>query len=207
LAGTAEQFVIDTITPDEVPYWYHVYSTIPHANSAGSLAQGYGDTRFAPVRQADGTHVDTYYAASSVKCALNESVLHDIPCGGLYRMARLQEEGRRMARIRFERELTVVSFHTNHLPLLALRRDLLIDTLADAYAQTRPWAEAAFRQCLSAEAISYGSRLNDAGRCVMLFGQRLVTSFTVVDDVDISTAHQVRSALIGLMKSQAISWV
>ena len=35
------------------------------------------------------------------------------------------------------------------------------------------WAQAAFLQCADAQAIAYGSRRNEAGRCRMLFKQRI----------------------------------
>ena len=57
----------------------HVYSTKRHALTAESFLEGWGDTRFAPIQNADGTPVHTYYAASTAEGAYMESVLHDIP--------------------------------------------------------------------------------------------------------------------------------
>lgn len=207
--GPDEGFKTVTITPEEVPFWYHVYSRKPYPNTADGFAKGWGDTRFAPIKQGDGTWVHTYYAASNIKCALNESVLHDVPCGGQYYMARLADEGRHLAKIAFDRPINVVSFHSNHLPLLGLSRELLIDSEASAYAQTRPWAEAAFQQRPDAEGVGYTSKRNDTGRCVMLFEQRLAKPgpFKVIEDIDMSTSSEIKKELIELMKSQDINWI
>ena len=67
-----------------------------------------------------------------------------------------------------------VSFHTHDLPRLQqISRAQLIDSLPACYPETRAWAQAAYLQRPSAQAISYGSRRNDAGRCPMLFKQRM----------------------------------
>jgi hypothetical protein len=56
------------------------------------------------------------------------------------------------------------------------RRNLLL-----CYPETRAWAQAAYLQCPDAQAIAYGSRRDDAARCVMLFRQRLPsTPFSVL---------------------------
>jgi hypothetical protein len=212
--GPKENFKIVSITPDEVPFWYHVYSSKPFPNTAGAFAKGWGETRFAPITQSDGTWVHTYYAASNIKCALNESILHDVPCGGQFYLRRLVDEGRHLAKIEFDRTIDVVSFHSTHLPLLKLSRELLIDSDAAAYVHSRPWAEAAFQQALGAEGVGYTSKRNDTGRCVMLFEQRLTkpyaglaTPFRVVEDIDISASTEIRKELMELMKSQDISWI
>lgn len=203
--GPDAQFVIDVIAPTAVQHWYHVYRTAPHANTATTFAHGWGDTRFAPLRQADGAVVDTYYAASNIACALNESVLHDVPCGGLFDLDRLDQY--RLATIAFVDDLRVVSFHSHHLALLGLARSQLIDSPPALYPQTRAWAERAFQQEPTAQAIAYGSRLNDTGRCLMLFGQRLpAMPFTVIDDAPVALGA-LRQAIKRLMDSQRISYL
>ena len=182
--GADASFTTIQLVPGEVPKWYHVYSTAPpHVNEATTFAQGWSDTRFAPIECNDGSAVHTYYAASSVECAILESVLHDIPLDppGQFDVNRLEHY--RIAEISFESAIECVSFHTPHLPALKLTRAQLIDSLPAHYARTRLWAQAAYRECPTAQAIAYGSRRYDAHRCIMLFGQRLsAPQFTVIVD-------------------------
>lgn len=55
-----------------------------------------------------------------------------------------------------------------------------------------------------AEGLAYTSRLNDTGRCIMLFEQRLRQSFDVLEDYDLSVDAAMRRALLRLMHSQEI---
>jgi RES domain len=70
--------------------------------------------------------------------------------------------------------LQSVSFHTHDLPrLTGLSRAQLVDSLPAFYPETRAWAQAAYIQRPQAQAISYGSRRNDSGRCLIVFKQRM----------------------------------
>jgi hypothetical protein len=102
-----------------------------------------------------------------------ESVLHEIPLSppGQFDVAELQYY--HLAQVELHDPLDCVSFHTPYLPALGLTRAQFIDSLPACYAETRPWAEAAYRQQPGAQGIAYGSRRDDAARCLMLFGQRL----------------------------------
>jgi hypothetical protein len=102
-----------------------------------------------------------------------ESVLHEIPLSppGHVDVSELQYY--HLAQVQLPDPLDCVSFHTPYLPALGLTRAQLIDSLPVCYEQTRPWAEAAYRQQPGAKGIAYGSRRDDAARCLMLFGQRL----------------------------------
>ena len=75
---SAEDFTLRTVTTAEVPCWYHVYSTAVYPSTALTFAEGWGDTRFAPIEQDDGTPVHTYYAASTRESVYMESVLHNV---------------------------------------------------------------------------------------------------------------------------------
>lgn len=176
-----ENFTECDITTGQVERWYHVYSTRQYPVEAMSFNRGWGATRFAPIRQADGTYVDTYYAASTVECALMESVLHDIPLHSAGQFATASLEHFHLVTLQFAGSLRAVSLHTPYLPMLGLSRAQLIDSLPAYYQQTRAWAQAAYLQRPQAQAIAYGSRRDDAARCLMLFGQRLpVPPFRVI---------------------------
>ncbi|MDN5935519.1 MAG: hypothetical protein L0H75_04985, partial [Nitrosospira sp.] len=55
--GTAEPF---TITSEDAGVWFHVYNSLGHPDTrADTFSEGWGDTRFAPIHQSDGTPVHT----------------------------------------------------------------------------------------------------------------------------------------------------
>ena len=171
--AASEPFTLVPVTRAEVPVWFHIYCTKNHPAKADTFSKGWGDTRFAPISTETGSPVHTYYAASSPECAYMESVLHDIPLSppGQFDVSELQYY--HLAQVELHDPLDCVNFHTPYLPALGLTRAQLIDSLPACYAETRPWAEAAYRQQLGAQGIAYGSRRDDAARCLMLFGQRL----------------------------------
>jgi hypothetical protein len=211
--GANENFKLIDIELSEVKSWFHVYNRKPHGSRADTFAEGWGDTRFSPIRQLNGDWVHTYYAASTIKSTLSESVLHDVSCGGQFRMSKLDLLESHIVEIEFDTPLKVVSFHSAQLDLLSLTKAQLIDSHADVYSQTRRWAEAAFLQRPQAQGVGYTSKKNDTGRCVMLFKQRLTshpgsaTPFKIIQDVAISSSDPMRKELMSLMDSQDISWV
>ncbi|BEU28315.1 RES family NAD+ phosphorylase [Paraburkholderia sp. 22B1P] len=206
----SEEFVLEEITREDVPEWYHVYSVDPHPNTASSFAKGWGDTRFAPLKQPDATPVHTYYAASTFNCAIMESVFHDIPLNpaGSFDLDRL--DSYQIARIAFDDPIQCVSFHSPYLPALGLERHRLIESLPAFYPQTRQWAQAAFDQRPDAQGIAYGSRRHDAGRCIMLFGQRIPgypdKPFNVIEHVSLAELP-ARSKVVKLAASLKIGMV
>ena len=200
-------FTTIQLSPKEVTEWYHVYRTSPHSNEATTFAKGWGDSRFAPINCEAGTPVHTYYAASAVECAILESVLHDISLDppGQFDIADLQHY--RIATISFSSALECVSFHTAHLPALKISRHQLIDSLPAHYVKTRAWAQAAYQQCPTGQAIAYGSRRHDAHRCVMLFGQRIrAAQFNLIDDRPLAI-NPGRSEVLKLVRELGIGLI
>jgi RES domain len=173
LPGPSEDFTIRTVTSRDVGVWYHVYSTLHAGTTAVTFAEGWGSTRFAPIAQADGRPVHTYYVASTTEAAYMESVLHDIALfpPGIFEVDRLRYYY--LAQLRLPPSLQCVSFHTHDLPRLKISRAQMIDSPPACYPETRAWAQAAYVQRPRAQAISYGSNRNDSGRCLMLFKQRM----------------------------------
>ncbi len=173
--GPTEDFTIRAVTRKEVDVWYHVYSTFDHpGTSALTFAEGWGSTRFAPIAQADGTPVHTYYVASTTEAVTMESVLHDIALSppGVFEVDKLRYYF--LVKLELPQSLQCVSFHTHDLPRLQqISRAQMIDSLPACYPETRAWAQAAYLQRPDAQAISYGSKRNDSGRCLMLFKQRM----------------------------------
>lgn len=200
--SNSERFTTVLVTLTDVPRWYHVYSTESHRNNdARTFSHGWGDTRFSPITDAEGETVETYYLASTVEGAFMESILHDtcIP-GGI--LATYKLASYRLAEVEMTGDLTAVSFHSNYLEKMGLSRVSLIERLPDEYALTRPWAQAAYRQVSSAQAIAYGSRRDDSARCLMLFRQRLsAVPFKVISDECIAEAPSHRQSVIALALS------
>ena len=183
--------------------WYHVYCTAHFpATTATTFAQAWGDTRFAPIAQADGTPVHTYYAASTPEAAYMESVLHDVSLSppGLFEVDALRHY--RLATVEVPPSVRCVSFHSKDLPRLHnLTRALLIDSAPVCYPETRAWSQAAFLQRPAAQAIAYTSRRDDSGRCVMLFKQRLQDpQLRVVSDEPLSLGPR-RAEMMALVRS------
>ena len=167
--GPSEPFTLVTVTRADIPVWYHVYCTKNHP-TADTFSKGWGDTRFAPISTKTGSPAHTYYAASTAEGAYMESVLHEIPISppGQFDVSELQYY--HLAQVQLPDLLDCVSFHTPYFPALGLTRAQLIDSLPVCYEETRLWAEAAYRQKPGAKGIAYGSRRDDAARCLMLFG-------------------------------------
>jgi len=204
--GAAEPFTIDTVTRAQVPVWFHVYCTKTYPTQPDTFAQGWGDTRFAPISTGTAP-VHTYYVASTPECAYMESVLHEIPLSppGVFDVSELQFY--HLAQVALSEPLEFVSFHTPYLPQLGLTRTELIDSLPACYPETRPWAEAAYQQQSTAQAIGYGSRRDDAARCLMLFGQRLVNpplTILKTESLALSPRRQEVLALVRRLKIREI---
>lgn len=174
--GAAEDFEVRELRHQEVAEWYHVYSTRNYPSTrAETFSEGWGETRFAPIlldaEKPEPVH--TYYVASTPEAAYMESVLHDVSLSppGMFEVASLRHF--HLVRLSLPESLRYVSFHTPYLPRLGVTRAQLIDSLPVCYGRTRQWSQAAYLQCTNAQAVGYGSRRDDAARCLMLFKQRL----------------------------------
>jgi hypothetical protein len=203
--GPKESFTTRKVTTQEVPLWYHVYCTESHLSTkADTFSQGWGDTRFAPIMRADGTPYHTYYMASSTECAYMESVLHDVSLAppGVFEVARLRHF--HLATLTLKYEIHAVSLHTKDLPRLGLKRCQLIDSLPACYPETRAWAQAAFVQRPTAQALAYGSRRDDSARCLMLAKDaRAAAAFEVVADESLALEPR-RAEVLALIRSLKI---
>jgi hypothetical protein len=201
LPGAAEAFTEDEVLQADQLDWFHVYSTENYPDvKPGAFNKGWGASRFAPLFQADGMPVHTCYIASTLECAVMESVLHDVPLypAGTFELDRLRHF--HVVRLQIPYDLKFVSFHTSYLPKMAISRADLVDSPAEDYPRTRAWAQAAFLQRPTAQGIGYGSRRHDAARCLMLFGQRLPsTPFNVLETEPLATG-ELRRSVVSLMR-------
>lgn len=200
--GPAEDFEIRDLAHADVAEWYHVYCTRDYPSTrADTFAEGWGDTRFAPILTETGTPVHTYYAASTPEAAYMESLLHDVPLSppGMFEVASLAHF--HLVRLRLPASLRYVSFHTPFLPRLDIERAQLIDSLAACYPQTQRWSQAAYLQRGDVQAVGYGSRRDDAARCLMLFKQRLPDPpFEVLQEQPLAVGPR-RAEVLALVRS------
>lgn len=200
--AAAEDFEVRELTHAHVSEWYHVYCTRSHPSTrAGTFSEGWGDTRFAPIVTEAGAAVHTYYIASTPEAAYMESVLHDVPLSppGMFELASLAHF--HLVRLRLPALLRYVSLHTPYLPRLGIERAHLIDSLPACYPQTRRWSQAAYLQRTEAQAIGYGSRRDDAARCLMLFKQRLPDPpFEVLQEEPLAVGVR-RAGVLALVRS------
>ena len=205
--GSEERFTVRTLRLDEVEHWYRIYPVTGASAGMGPLSfnQGWGRSRFAPIQLA-GHPAHTYYAASTLDCALLESVLHDVDLTrpAFFDLSLLLNF--RVARVRMHGSIEYVSFHSHDLPRLGLSRAALIETLAADHHLTRAWAAAALEQRPAASGIGYTSRRNDAGRCLMLVAQRLPSPpFQVIDDAPLGATKTLRNRACELIASLGIA--
>ncbi len=200
--GSAEDFQLCELTHAEVAEWYHVYCTRSHTETrADTFAQGWGDTRFAPILTEAGTPVHTYYVASTPQAAYMESVLHDVSLApaGFFEVSSLAFY--HLVRLRLPASLRYVSLHTPYLPCLGITRAQLIDSLPAHYSQSHRWSQAAYMQRSGAQAIGYGSKRDDAARCLMLFKQRMTEpAFEVLGEEPLAFGPR-RSEALALVRS------
>lgn len=200
--GADEDFEVRELTHAGVAEWYHVYCTRSHAATlADTFAEGWGDTRFAPILAETGTPVHTYYVASTPEAAYMESVLHDVSLSppGMFEVASLSHY--HLVRLQLPASLQYVSFHTPYLPRLGITRARLIDSLPAFYGDTRRWSQAAYLQRRTAQAVGYGSKRDDSARCLMLFKQRLPDPpFEVLGEEPMAVGPR-RAELLALVRS------
>lgn len=201
LLSAAEAFTEDEFLQADQFDWFHVYSTENYPDTKPDIfSEGWGSSRYAPLFQADGMPVHTYYIASTVESAVMESVLHDVPLypAGTFELDRLRYFY--VVRLHIPYDLKFVSFHTPYLPKMGISRADLVDSLPEDYPRTRAWAQAAYLQRPTAQGIGYGSRRHDAARCMMLFGQRLPsTRFTILETESLATG-ELRKKIVNLMR-------
>lgn len=146
----------------------------------------------------------TYYVASSRESVYMESVLHGVALAppGSFEVASLRHF--HLVKLELPPSIDCVSFHTLDLPKLNLTRAQLTDNLADCYPETRAWSQAAYHQRTAVQAVGYGSRRNDSGRCLMLFKQRLPDPpFTVLQEQSLA-APPLRAEVLALVRSLGI---
>ncbi len=131
-------------------------------------------TRFAPIYDADGACIPTLYAASSVECALHESLFHGVDPRAAFKSVRRDAvDMRAHSEIRAAKRMELVSLFRPDLMRWGLARDDLVSALPKFYSATARWAEAIFRSFPRAQGLTWTSNRCDPDRAFVFFANRL----------------------------------
>jgi hypothetical protein len=143
-------------------------------------------SRFAPLVRSDGTCIPTMYAATSLECAVHETVFHEIQHDAKYKSIGYHEiEKLDYSVIQPRRGLVLASLFEPDLNRWGLTRRELIDTFAADYEATAKWAIALHDGFSDVDGLVWTSRRCDPEKAYLLFGDRITTD--VLD-----TAHRAR---------------
>jgi hypothetical protein len=143
-------------------------------------------SRFAPLLRSDGTCVPTMYAATTLECAVHETLFHEIQHDAIRKSIRFSDiEKSGYAIVRPQRDLVLAGLFEPDLNNWRLTRGHLIDTFAADYEATAKWALALHDAFPDIDGLAWTSRRCDPEKAYLLFGDRVPP-----DQLD--TTHQAR---------------
>lgn len=190
-----------TAVPPPVPFPAFNTSILPAGQSLVRVHQPIFDgrepnpckgglTRFAPIYNAAGDCIPTLYAGDSFRCAVYESIFHDVPYAAGDKFVRMSKVTALVTSwLATTVELKVAQLNEPDLNKLGLTRADLIATEADEYKVTARWAEAFYAADQDLSGLSWTSRRSDPDQAFLFFGNRLPAGAMVVQDrVELATA-------------------
>src|SRR5882757_9617105 len=131
-------------------------------------------SRFAPLVRSDGTCIPTMYAATSLECAVHETVFHEIQHDVKYKSIGYHEiEKLDYSVLRPRRDLVLASLFEPDLNRWELTRRQLVDTFPADYEATAEWALAIHDNFSDIDGLVWTSRRCDPERAYLLFGDRV----------------------------------
>lgn len=152
--------------------FYRVHRDAYKGNQFNPTPQG--NARFSPISDRSGKVIPTFYAGTTLDCALMETVFHNIPYKRTFKRVSLSSlEGLVHSSLTFKKRLRLIDLGTIALHKLGIKRTELIDTTATQYPRTRRWAQALYEQFPKAHGLRWTSRQDDRAHAVVLFGTRL----------------------------------
>lgn len=177
-----------------------------HATIYPGFNPGFGVSRFAPFEIA-ATKVPTAYAATSLPCALFESLFHDIEPSAPFKSVRWSMiEELTYSTVQLTRDLRLAQLFSADLMKFGIERSQLIDTPRSHYAETRRWSPAAHESSEAPDGMIWVSRRFDEEKALMLFGSRVeagdlapVTSVEIATDADCLAAVQDLASRAGIL--------
>jgi hypothetical protein len=126
------------------------------------------------------------YAATSLECAVHETVFHEIQHDAKYKSIGYREiEKLDYSVLRPRRDLLLASLFEPDLNRWGLTRRQLIDTFAADYEATAKWAIALHDSFSDIDGLVWTSRRCDPEKAYVLFGDRLPVHL-------LHTVHQAR---------------
>ena len=145
-----------------------------------------GQTRFAPFSDGAGAHVPSLYASATLRAAIHETILHDVPADAEIKTVRLNEvHGRTHSVLRTNRGLRLVELRNVTLGRWAISREDLITSDPAIYGETVLWAAAIHRDVPGAHGLVWTSNQCDPDNACLFFGDRVDESdFTIVRSRD-----------------------
>lgn len=142
--------------------------------AADEFNPGFGKSRFAPLEATDGRTVPTAYGATSLECAIHETIFHDIGGPAEFKSVSWTEIDRlSYSTLCTRTEMNLVALFAADLLKWGIERRNLIDTPRRTYGRTRRWAEAIHAQAPEAAGLVWVSRRYDQAYGLMLFGDRI----------------------------------
>lgn len=186
------------ITPFALPAGTRLHRIHDAAFAPDAFNPGLGrPSRFAPIRSAAGTVIPTAYFATTLDCAVHETVFHEVvPAAPFKTVPHDALRGRDHAELDTTVPLTLCPLFQPELSRLGVTRADLIDTLPDAYAATARWAEAIHAARPAVQGLVWTSRRCDPDLAVLLFGDRVPSAaLAVLGRADITRTPALLAAI------------
>ena len=164
---------VSTVTVTSSKWWrVHFSKHGPLVFNATNL----GNSRFSPITDSGGSIIPMLYCGSSIKVALMESVLHDVPIPSdrfIYFSPAPVDEERNLVGITNVVPLVLADFSTVGLRRLGLTRSKVVDSEKSEYPATRLLAQWLYQNRPDIQGIQWTSRQYDLGQTIVLFESRL----------------------------------
>lgn len=143
---------------------------------ANEFNPGLGRGRFHPLQNRRRDSIPTLYAADEIDGALSETVFRGARgSGGRIHLADLERQ--HLSRLVLEKDLLLVNMTGLALRSLGLTRGQLLEAPERLWGTTARWAEALHDAESSAHGLLWISRQCDTAKVVVLFGDRVDTSW------------------------------
>jgi hypothetical protein len=131
-------------------------------------------SRFAPLLRSDGTCIPTMYAATTLECAVHETLFHEIQHDAEHKSVRFNDiEKYDYAIIQPQRALALAGLFEPDLNKWGLTRRQLIDTFPADYEATAKWAIALHDAFSDIDGLVWTSRRCDPASAYLLFDDRV----------------------------------
>lgn len=159
--------------------WYRVHPFDRASGLYGPVTfndSGCGNARFSPLHDpATGVVIPTLYAASQIRGAIAEVLLHDVPepsAGHLYDWERDRRSSLHLSTIALP-ELRLVNLTSTGLRAAGLLEAGLFESAASVYPGTRARALAVWKNMPDVQGLCWMSVRDNQSMVLMLFGDRV----------------------------------